>query len=88
MKQFNQIVQFLPFYRTQLHFGALWEKQPNIEIQCTPEPTMSVCVLWRLIGRYDSDSRGQKILDGDPTAFLALKCIQKLSQKMIEVIKR
>ena len=44
MKQFNQIIQFLPFYRTQLHFGALWEKQPNIEIQCIPEPAMSVCV--------------------------------------------
>ena len=52
MKQFNQMLQFLPFYRTQLHFVALWEKQPNIEIQCIPEPAMSVCVPWRFMKRH------------------------------------
>ena len=58
MKQFNQIVQFL-------HFVALWEKQPNIEIQCTPEPTMFVCVLWRFIPRLGGVGTVRSDLESD-----------------------
>ena len=33
---------------------AFWGKQPSIEIQCIPEPPMSMCIPWRFIKRHSS----------------------------------